>query len=473
MPIKRKINLDASYKVNTGNKVVRTITDFLNTEYREYSNYVISTRALPLIWDGFKVGARKILYSAFTGGLKDGSEKKLLNLIGDVYNKTLFAHGDSSLVGACMTMGSEFLDNLYPLQIVGQHGSLRDPKSCAAPRYLYCKLSKYAKLLYKVDEDLLTYVFDEGEYLEPEYFLPIIPVVLTARTEGMAPGYKFSAFSYNPLDIIDGCLEVVKNGALKKTVIRPYVRGIKPEKFGYDEESKRWYNTGEYSIDEKNDMLRISDLPFDVAFDKFEKKLNSYKATEYIKDWKNFSHDDIIDYRILFPKSKLAREAQPDRKEQLVKKFMLQTWVPNDLLFVLDENKKVKHFQTKEDLLEHFVKIRLQKYNDRKDRLVSVKEKQLEDNINLCRFIELVTSGKLKINNRKIAEVKKEMDGYKLPHTLLAVQISKLTQEEKEEIIKKNKEIEQELEYIKNTTIEQMYLNDLKNLRKELINDFQ
>ena len=157
----------------------------------------------------------------------------------------------------------------------------------------------------------------------------------------------------------------------------------------------------------------------------------------------------------------------------MLKKFMLQTNIPNDLLYVLDENKKVKHFLTKEDLLIYFVNLRLQKYNDRKDRLVSVKEKQLEDNINLCKFIELVTSGKLKINNRKIADVKKEMDGYKLPYTLLAVQISKLTQEEKEEILKRNKEIEQELEYIKNTTIEQMYLDDLKNLRKELINDFK
>ena len=54
----------------------------------------------------------------------------------------------------------------------------------------------------KVDEDLLEYVFDEGEFLEPIHYLPIIPVVLTSRNEGMAPGYKFSSFSYNPIDII-------------------------------------------------------------------------------------------------------------------------------------------------------------------------------------------------------------------------------------------------------------------------------
>ena len=472
MPIKRKLNLDSSYRKSDNGKTIRTITDFLNTEYREYSNYVIETRAIPSLIDGFKTGARKVLHSAFTGSLKDGSEKKLLNLVGDVYNKTLFAHGDAGLTSSIMTMGSDFSDNLNPLTIVGQFGSLRDPKSYAAPRYLYCKLSKYAKLLYKVDEDLLEYVFDEGEYLEPTNYLPIIPVVLTSRTEGMAPGYKFSSFSYNPLDIIDACMEYIKNGKIK-TTIRPYVRGINESKFTFDEELNRWVNIGEWTADEANDIIRITDLPYDVTYDRLEKKLNSFIDSGYIKDWKNFSHDDKLDYRVLFNKSKLGRELQVDKKDQLIKKLMLQSIVPEDLLYVLDENKKVKHFLSKEDLLIYFVNLRLKKYNDRKDRLVKVKEKQLEDNTNLCKFIELVTSGKLKINNRKIADVKKEMDEYKLPHTLLAVQISKLTQEEKEEILKKNKEIEQELEYIKNTTIEEMYLNDLKNLRKELINDFQ
>ena len=471
MPIRRKLNLDSSFKQKNNGTINRTITDFLNKEYREYSNYVIETRALPSIMDAEKVGARKILYSAFVGSLKDGGEKKVLNLVGDVFNKTLYAHGDSSLIGAIMTMGAPFTDNLNPIDIVGQGGSLRDPKSFAAPRYLFCKLSKYAKL-YKVDEDLLEYVFDEGEYLEPTHFLPIIPLVLTSRAEGMAPGYKFSSFSYNPIDIIDACSEVIKAGKIK-TQIRPYVRGILQENFTYDEDLKKWINVGKWQADEKNDIIKISDLPYDVTYDKFEKKLNSYIDSGYIKDWKNFSHDNVLDYRILFNKSKLSRELQADRLPGMIKKFMLQTTIPDDLLYVLDENKKVKHFLTKEDLLIYFVKLRLNKYNDRKDKLVKVKEQQYKENSELCKFIELVTSEKLKINNRKIAEVKEELKSYDLPVSLLNVAVSKLTQEEKEEILKKNKEIEEELEYIKNTTIEQMYLDDLKALRKDLINDFK
>lgn len=472
MPIKRKlVNLDGGYKPSQSSKIQRPLSDFLNEEYRQFSNYVISTRCCPSLVDGLKTGARKLMHAAFKGGLKDGAERKVPTLVGDCYIHTQFQHGDSSLVGTILTLGASFSDNLNPLIIVGQGGSLRAPNATAAPRYLFCKLSPYSKL-YKVDEDLLEYVYDEGEYLEPINYLPIIPLVLTSRTEGLAPGYRFCSFSYNPLDIIDACSDVIKSGSIK-TVIRPYVRGIKQSNFGFDEKEQRWYNVGEYNVDERNDVLQITDLPYDVAYDKFEKKLNGYIDNGYIKDWRNFSHDDVLDYRILFNKSKLAREMQPDKKEATLKKFMLQTYVTNDLLYVLDENKKVKHFTNKEELLTYFVKFRLNKYNDRKDKLVKVKEKQLEDNTNLCKFIELVTSGKLVINNRKLSELKSEMESYELPTSLLQVQISKLTKEEKEAIIKKNEDIKEELEYIKNTTIEQMYLNDLKALRKELQKEFE
>ena len=184
--------------------IQRTITSFLENEYTEYTKYVLATRALPSVVDGFKTGARKVMHAAFTGSLKDKSEHKLLNLTGDTFNKTYYAHGDMSLNGNIIGLGQHFHDNLNPLHINGQSGSLRDPNAVSAPRYLYVKLNKYADL-YKVDYELLDFVFDEGEYLEPTHYLPIIPVVLTNRAEGMAPGYKFSTMSYNPIDIIKAC----------------------------------------------------------------------------------------------------------------------------------------------------------------------------------------------------------------------------------------------------------------------------
>lgn len=461
-----KIKTLDTAKRTTSKQVSKSISDFLNVEYKSYAHYVAENRACPSFIDGCKVGARKILHSAFHGSLKNGEEKKLLNLVGDVYALTYFPHGDTSLVGTALTMGAAFSDNLPTLEIVGQGGTLRDTNASAA-RYLSCKLSKYAKMLYKVDEDLLSYVFDEGEYLEPDYYLPIIPTILCTRTEGMAPGYKYASFySCNPITVIDACMEVIKNGKIK-TQLTPYVNGIKPENFKYEKETGRWYNVGEYTIDEKNYILRITDLPYDVTYEKLEKKLNSYVDSEYIKDWKDYSQDGKIDYRVLFADNKELKDL-----EKIQKKFLLITYIPNDLLYTVDENKKIKHFADKYELLTYFVQFRLNKYNDRKDKLVDIKKKQLKDNEDLCKFIELVTSGKIKINNRKRSDIKTDLDKYGLNDSLLSISISKLTEEEKNEILKRNEEIKQELEYIKNTTIETMYLNDLKDLRKKLAPDF-
>ena len=99
-------------------------------------------------------------------------------------------------------------------------------------------------------------------------------------------------------------------------------------------------------------------------------------------------------------------------------------------------------------------------------------EKRYEDNNNICKFIELVNNGKIIVTNRKTKDVKEDLKKYELPETVLQVQISKLTDEEKKELIAKNKEIEKELKYIKKTTIKDMYLNDLKNLRAELEKEF-
>ena len=65
------------------------------------------------------------------------------------------------------------------------------------------------------------------------------------------------------------------------------------------------------------------------------------------------------------------------------------------------------------------------------------------------------------------------MDGYKLPMELISTPMSKVTIEERDELLKQNEEMKKELEYIKNTTEKQMYINDLNLLRKELEKDFK
>ena len=146
--------------------------------------------------------------------------------------------------------------------------------------------------------------------------------------------------------------------------------------------------------------------------------------------------------------------------------------MPDDLLWVLDENGKVKHFDTVNDLIIYFVDYRLKKYDNRKDRLVKVLNERLKQNSDMCKFIELVITGKVEIRNKKRADIKDALKPYNLPDTLLSTPMSKLTKEEYDELLKQNEDIKKELQYVIDTTTRDMYLNDLTSLNKTLKDDF-
>ena len=461
------------------NTIERTISDFLDKEYRGYSNYVIANRACPSLIDGFKTGARKIIHASFKGALKNGETKKVTNLAGETMNYSLYQHGDVSLNGTIITLSQEFDFNLNPLFIDGQNGSLRSPEA-ASPRYLYVRHSKYTPI-WKTDYDLLEYEEEEGQSVEPKYYLPIIPVILCQRQEGMAPGYRFSNMSYNPIDIIDACLTILtskkKDNKLADFVIHPYIRDIKKKnwKFETDENgNSHWVNYGEFKWDEKRKEIIITDLPYDMDFDSFEKLLNKLVEKEEFKDWKNLSSGSIIEYHIDCKKGKWANTLKGKLINQKIQnRFKLRKVVPDDLLWVIDENKKVKHFLSPYDLIEYFVDFRITKYTDRKKRLVKILEERIKKNDELVKFIELVCKGKLKIRNRSKKDIKVDMDGYKLPIELISTPMSKVTIEERDELLKQNESMKKELEYIKKTSEKQMYINDLNNLKKEIEKDFK
>ena len=454
----------------------RTITNFLNTEYLNYAFSVLEERAIPSVIDGFKPGARKIMHASLAGTTKDGKLYKLLALSGDAMRVSLYAHGDASLNGTIVNMCKYFNDNLNPLESDSQVGSLRDPDSAGAPRYLYVKHSKYMDLIYKIDYDLLDFVFEEGQYVEPMTYLPIIPTVLCKNNIGVAVGYSMHNQAYDPIDIIEACKEVLNARIDKKdkikTQIRPYLKGIKKSNWRFEDGS--WFNYGEWKFNQAKDFMNVLDLPADVSYEDFEKLLIKFKEEEYIKDWKNKSVDGGVNYEITFPKKQLAIEMKKDRSgKRIANKFKLIKQLPEDLLWLLDENHKLKSFQNKNEVVEYFVNYRLGIYTERKKKMVKILEERIKKNDELVKFIELVCKGKLKIRNRAKAEIKVDMDSYKLPMELIGTPMSKCTIEERDELLKQNEAMKKELEYIRNTTEKQMYLNDLNNLRKEIEKDFK
>merc|ERR1712187_14687 len=123
--------------------------------------------------------------------------------------------------------------------------------------------------------------------------------------------------------------------------------------------------------------------------------------------------------------------------------------------------------------MEEFSTIRLTYYDHRKKYLIDKLTLERDLLSNRARFIHLIVTKKLNINNVKKTDVVKELTKLKFqkfgderpPRTgfeyLLIMQIASLTKERKEELERLAKEKAIELEKLKKTSIQTMWNTDL------------
>lgn len=440
----------------------RSIADFYGKEYLDYARYVVEGRALPSLVDGLKPGARKIIHAALASGLTTKKKQKMTNLVGDTYRHSEYHHGPVSLENTMNTLSDVTTDTLAPLRAYGAAGTLRDP-GFAAARYLSVSLSEHAKLL-KQDIEILEYNYDGSDRIEPKHYLPIIPTILTKRTSGIALGYAYSSTcSYNPSDIIDACIEVLKSKKNKlKSVLRPHVLEYTGN-WEFNSDKSRIRTVGKYSI--RKDKITINEFGVNETFSSFERNLNHLQDTGEIQKWENNSKDDNVEYVV---KAKTAKITDWEKRGRIVTKFKIQETLKKPNYTVLDEFGKVKKFRTPESLLEYFVSYRLTKYDKLKALKLANLNERIEKASDIQKFIDLYLQGIVKLNNKTSIEVvKKVLDKYKLPHSVLNIPVYKLTKEEYDKLQKEIDNLKKEFAYLQKTTPEKLYMNDLTDLQKD------
>ena len=220
-------------------KRTKTITDFLNTDYKDYSMSVITERAIPSVIDSFKPVQRKIIDMA-NDIWKTGNEKsmKVFQLCGQTCAKKLYVHGDSSCNGAIITMCQGFKNNLAVLEADGQVGSLR-VRAAASPRYVGCHLSPNFRLLYK-DFELLERKCEEGQEIEPTWFLPVAPTILINGSSGLAVGYASNILNRNPKDVVNACIDYLNGKKIKE--LKPWLSEFSGTWTRDLENKNKWYS---------------------------------------------------------------------------------------------------------------------------------------------------------------------------------------------------------------------------------------
>ena len=249
-----------------------TISDFIDKDLIHFSN-ADNIRSIPSLCDGFKPGQRKIYFCCEKRNLKN--ELRVSQLSGYVSENGAYHHGEVSLQGTIINMAQNHCgaNNINLLEPVGQFGSrLKGGKDHAQPRYLNTHFSTMAATIFnKLDNPIYKYTEDDGLKVEPEQYMPIIPMVLINGTEGIGTGWASGVPQFHPLEIVENLRELMKGNTCKEMI--PWFRGFSGEIEKLSD--NHWLTRGKYKLI-KNNCLEITELPIGVWTDNYRVMLDEF-----------------------------------------------------------------------------------------------------------------------------------------------------------------------------------------------------
>ena len=461
------------------------IEDFINNDLIHFS-YYDNKRSICSLIDGLKPCQRKILHTCIKK--KMFNDRKVSELSGDVSSTTKYHHGEVSLQGAIINMAANYptcsnINYLHPEGCFGDRSQLG--KNHAQARYISCHLEKIITHIFRNEDlNILTYIFEENIYIEPYFFIPIIPMVLVNGCSGIGTGYSTDIYQYNPIDIIDNLLEKLKNPDHIFNDINPWFRGYKGT---INCNSNNFFTvTGAYTI--AKNVVTITEIPFNVAIEDY---VNYYKQ--------NYIGDDLpivniydnstfanVDIKIVFNLAHLQNiisDGDLDKFLKITKKISTTNMTLHNT-----ENKLMKYSNVY-DIISEFFYFRLRAYETRK---LYISKKLLND-LNIIRYktlyIRYIIDDVIILKNLTFSNLELklcELEFPKLSHDvddvanvtykyLTNMSTSSLCIDNIQKLEDEFKKLNDEYEYYINTSEEQMWINELIELKNQysiFINDY-
>lgn len=382
-------------------------SEFIDKDLIHFSMYD-NIRSIPSMVDGLKPSQRKVLYTCLKKPIT--KEIKVAQLGPMVAELTEYAHGEVSLFGTIINMAQDFpgSNNINLLEPLGQFGSRRLlGKDAASPRYIFTQMASITpKMFLQDDSSILTYLTEENKLIEPEYYVPIIPLILVNGTQGIGTGYSTFVPSYNPNDIIKNMKRYLKKEPMVE--LTPWYKDFK---------GKVIQNTPTQFILEgiieahptKDHVLKITEIPIGVSIEGYKTFLDALieKNNYSIIEFTNYSTENQAEFDLIFSSKETKRRFI--RNVDVLKELKLQKTVNTTNMHLFDENRKIKKYETTVDILNDFMKIRL-KYNKiRKEAILKRLNKDLQQAKNKLRFLIEIMNDTIVVYKKKRSIVEKEL----------------------------------------------------------------
>lgn len=381
-----------------------SIHEFVTKDLVHFSVYD-NKRSIPSIVDGFKPSQRKILYGCFKRNLVE--EIRVAQLAGYVSEHCGYHHGEMSLNQTIIGMAQDYVgSNNIPLLVPqGMFGS-RDlgGKDAGQSRYIYTYMQDIVKKIFHPDDNaLLDYLSDDdGNKIEPEYYVPIIPMILVNGTSGIGTGYSTDVACYNIKDIITNLLRLMENQEQIKMI--PWYKNFRGTIVESETNPGVFIVTGKWQRVNDTKIL-ITELPIGVWTSKYKEFLEELLGVK--KDGKKEAKNkskivDLEEYKehhtdvhVTFELEFLNKFALDTLIESgnLEKELKLIKTLSTNNMHLFDTESRIKKYQTPNDIISEFFDIRKIFYKKRYDYLINKYKLELDKISAKVKFIEDIIEG--------------------------------------------------------------------------------
>lgn len=450
--------------------------EFLDGEILTYGTYKV-VQQLPNALSGLSQTQTKIIHV-----LQKKPDKKIktAEVFTMIYNDTKYRHGDVSANTTTSNLAAPYSNNINLLKPSGTFG-YRSSTRAASARYTNVIFSKLGQSIFnKRDIPLLeTQILEETE-VEPHFLLPIIPLLIINGGSGIGMGYSCKVYPRDPMYVIDLIIDILTGKT--KTIPEilplhfPYFNGL----IENGENSKQFKLYGKIERPKKN-VIFISEVPVPLDREKVIDNLDKLRDKDLIKSFTENCVKNKFEFTVRVPEEVFSKT-----DDEILELFSLTSTVSDSITLVNRKEGKYEllTFNTVSEYLGYWIKERLQIYKNRlvmeikifQDKILKIQEQ--------VRFIKLVQDDIIKVNSQTKANIlasirqhkflNLEEDGsdtgynYLINMPIYSLSIEKLTSLE-QEVLQLQKELE-EFRKLKPNTV---WVEELKELRKLMVIDYQ
>ena len=295
-------------------------------------------------------------------------------------------------------------------------------KDAASPRYIYTLIMPITRTIFMNDDlHTLTYLEDDGYPVEPEHYVPIIPMLLVNGAVGIGTGFSTNIPCYDPKDIVRVLKKLLEGEEVdhldRDTDIVPWYKGFTGK---IERINGKWTSKGSF-VRTHATKVEITELPVGVWTADFKEMLEemmcdkdgryknspirSYESqysAQKVKFVLNFSSSDALD-------AWLAPDGEHLKIENELKLVSTKVLGTTNM-YAFDELGRITKYETAKHVIKAFYGVRLAYYTKRKDLILATLRKEMTRLNNKIRFVLDVIAETIPVYKMKKAELETRLD---------------------------------------------------------------